>query len=170
MKKVIKIGMALALLLNSATAFAAFNCLTINRVDGKRDHFALDWTTSITMVDEGVRLMGKAVTVIYPTKEVDSYTFEYFTFPSGVKYDGDKEDISSLPEASLGGVPISFSATNGVLTVSGAQPGSDLRLVGVNGSEVDAARASGDGSATLRAATGHVYLLTVNGVTIKVIL
>lgn len=170
MEIVKKIGIALALLLSSATAFAAFNCLTINRIDGKQDHFAIDWTTSINVVDEGVCLKGKAVTVIYPTNEVDYYTFEYFTFPSGVKYDGDKEDVSSLPETISGGEPISFSADSGVLSVRGAQPGSDLRLIGVNGVEVDSTVAASDGSAKLKAPVGHVYLLSVNGVTIKVIL
>lgn len=163
-----RLGIALIALLASATAFGAFNCLTINRVDGQTDRFAIDSSTTVGLVAGGVKLAGKAVTVIYPIREVDSYTFENYTFTNG-KYEGDKPDVASISEAAAAG-PVSFAVSGGVLTVSGATPGTVLTLFGINGSEVSSAKASDDGNAALRFGTDGVYLLNVNGVAIKVIL
>ncbi len=167
MKRIMTLSAGVLAFCASALAASAFNCLTINRIDGTSDHFALDRATTVSATaDGGVKLVGTDVTVIYPSDEVDSYTFENYTFGS-VKYDGDKENLASISSPQVN--PISFSIADGTLTVHGAEPGSTLNLIDIQGRVVDSARASESGSATLRGNSG-VYLLNINRTTLKIML
>ncbi len=169
MKRIIAFGALTLALLMPASVAAAYNCLTINRIDGKSDHFAIDSSTTISMSENGgVTLAGRAVTVIYSPEEVDSYTFENFTFSSSEKYDGDKDDVSGIKTPSSFDSVLTFSSSDGVLTVEGASADSEITLVGLNGTVVGVTRADANGSASISAAPGQIYLLVVNGSTIKI--
>lgn len=142
-----------------------YNCLAINRVDGKVDCFAVSAKTVVTATsDGGVKLADGDLEVIYPSDEVDSFTFVRYNPAGG--YEGDKPNVAAL--ADVASAPLNFSVADAVVTVGGAAPGSELQLADLRGRVVARAEADADGSASMSAVGHGVFLLTVNGVTLKI--
>lgn len=160
------------ILLACQAAFAAgaseSACVEINRVDGKTDHIAVDKSMEIAMSPTGdIRLTNSAVSIDYPMEEVASFTVGRFAFAEGSKYDGDKAGMADVAAPAL-----CFGTDGTDLTVSGATPGGVLELYTVSGMKAAAVTTDSEGCARINTQSlgRGVYILTINGISLKITL
>lgn len=157
-----RLVLPVALALCGLGAFAATPGVTFLFTNGQKVSFAFASKPQIAVTAEGLSVSSSSTaTVSYLFADVQKFYFE----------DDIATAISQVKDDASAQSPV-FHYVDGVVSVSGMSAGERLTVVAINGNQLNAAKADGEGKASvdINGAPAGVYIVsTGSGVSFKIL-